>query len=75
MHVKTTCLFIGSEIYQELLVKALAKSFGAKLLVIDYSLLSGVSFLTLLFLLSTDTIAIVNVASQPRACLFFRLTL
>jgi hypothetical protein len=56
MHVKTTCLFIGSEIYQELLVKALAKSFGAKLLVIDYSLLSGVSFLTLLFLLSTDTI-------------------
>ncbi|ONM26126.1 AAA-type ATPase family protein [Zea mays] len=31
----------GSEIYQELLVKALTKSFGAKLLVIDYSLLSG----------------------------------
>ncbi|ONM26118.1 AAA-type ATPase family protein [Zea mays] len=33
----------GSEIYQELLVKALTKSFGAKLLVIDYSLLSGPS--------------------------------
>ncbi|CAD6216720.1 unnamed protein product [Miscanthus lutarioriparius] len=31
----------GSEIYQELLVKALTKYFGAKLLVIDYSLLSG----------------------------------
>ena len=55
MHVKTTCLFIGSEIYQELLVKALTKYFGAKLLVIDYSLLSGVSFLTMLFWLSIDT--------------------
>ncbi|XP_066391486.1 uncharacterized protein [Miscanthus floridulus] len=33
----------GSEIYQELLVKALTKYFGAKLLVIDYSLLSGPS--------------------------------
>ncbi|KAL6896583.1 hypothetical protein ACP4OV_007155 [Aristida adscensionis] len=31
----------GSEIYQELLVKALTKSFDAKLLIIDYSLLSG----------------------------------
>ncbi|WVZ67031.1 hypothetical protein U9M48_016170 [Paspalum notatum var. saurae] len=31
----------GSEIYQELLVKALTKSFSAKLLIIDYSLLSG----------------------------------
>ncbi|KAL6657169.1 hypothetical protein ACP70R_004949 [Stipagrostis hirtigluma subsp. patula] len=31
----------GSEIYQESLVKALTKSFDAKLLVIDYSLLSG----------------------------------
>ncbi|KAJ1292366.1 hypothetical protein BS78_02G386200 [Paspalum vaginatum] len=33
----------GSEIYQELLVKALTKSFSAKLLIIDYSLLSGPS--------------------------------
>ncbi|TVU37294.1 hypothetical protein EJB05_10600 [Eragrostis curvula] len=31
----------GSEIYQELLVKALTKFFGAKLLILDYSLLSG----------------------------------
>ncbi|KAG2647452.1 hypothetical protein PVAP13_2KG592600 [Panicum virgatum] len=31
----------GSEIYQELLVKALTKSFDAKLLIVDYSLLSG----------------------------------
>ncbi|XP_072147787.1 uncharacterized protein [Setaria viridis] len=31
----------GSEIYQELLVKALTKSFEAKLIIIDYSLLSG----------------------------------
>ncbi|CAN6200234.1 unnamed protein product [Urochloa humidicola] len=30
----------GSEIYQELLVRALTKSFDAKLLIIDYSLLS-----------------------------------
>ncbi|XP_062187351.1 uncharacterized protein LOC133890805 isoform X2 [Phragmites australis] len=33
----------GSEIYQELLVKALTKFFGAKLLIIDYALLSGSS--------------------------------
>ncbi|KAG2638989.1 uncharacterized protein LOC120662145 isoform X2 [Panicum virgatum] len=33
----------GSEIYQELLVKALTKSFDAKLLIVDYSLLSGPS--------------------------------
>ncbi|GJN33390.1 hypothetical protein PR202_gb21987 [Eleusine coracana subsp. coracana] len=31
----------GSEIYQELLVKALTKFFNAKLLILDYSLLSG----------------------------------
>ncbi|CAN6212686.1 unnamed protein product [Urochloa humidicola] len=31
----------GSEIYQELLVKALTKSFDAKLLIVDYSLLSS----------------------------------
>ncbi|KAF8656605.1 hypothetical protein HU200_060670 [Digitaria exilis] len=38
---KSTFMLKGSEIYQELLVKALTKSFNAKLLIIDYSLLSG----------------------------------
>lgn len=33
----------GSEIYQETLVKALAKHFGARLLVVDSLLLPGVS--------------------------------
>jgi hypothetical protein len=47
MHGKIIYLFIGSEIYQELLVKALTKFFGAKLLILDYSLLSGVSLLTI----------------------------
>jgi hypothetical protein len=56
MHIKITCLLIGSEIYQELLVKALTKSFGAKLLVIDYSLLSGVSILMFLCLFSTPSV-------------------
>lgn len=45
---KSTFMLTGSEIYQELLVKALTKSFNAKLLIIDYSLLSGVSLLTIL---------------------------
>lgn len=34
----------GSEIYQETLAKALAKHFGATLLVVDSLLLPGVSF-------------------------------
>lgn len=36
--------FLGSEIYQETLAKALAKHFGAKLLIVDSLLLPGVSF-------------------------------
>lgn len=36
------CLVAGSEIYQEMLVKALAKYFGAKLLIFDSHLLLGV---------------------------------
>jgi hypothetical protein len=40
-------IFKGSEIYQESLVKALTKHFGAKLLIIDPSLLASVSFLTI----------------------------
>lgn len=35
----------GSEIYQETLAKALAKHFGARLLIIDSLVLPGVSFL------------------------------
>jgi hypothetical protein len=46
--LKSTCLLIGSDSYQELLVKALPKSFDAKLIIIDYSLLAGVSLLTTL---------------------------
>lgn len=34
----------GSEIYQETLIKALTKHFGARLLIIDSLLLPGVSF-------------------------------
>lgn len=34
--------FAGSEIYQEMLVKALANYFGAKLLIFDSHLLLGV---------------------------------
>lgn len=34
----------GSEIYQEILTKALAKHFGARLLMVDSLLLPGVSF-------------------------------
>lgn len=37
-------LLIGSEIYQETLAKALAKHFGARLLIVDSLLLPGVSF-------------------------------
>ncbi|KAF2314999.1 hypothetical protein GH714_037488 [Hevea brasiliensis] len=40
----TKKVLIGSEIYQETLVKALAKDVGARLLVIDSFLLPGVSF-------------------------------
>jgi len=40
---------LGSEIYQETLAKALAKQFGAKLMIIDSVLLPGVSFLDLPF--------------------------
>jgi uncharacterized membrane protein len=36
-------MHLGSEIYQETLVKALAKHFGARLLVVDSLLLPGVS--------------------------------
>lgn len=36
--------FLGSEIYQETLAKALAKHFGARLLIVDSLLLPGVSF-------------------------------
>jgi len=34
--------FIGTDIYQEYLVKALAKYFGARLLTVDSSMLFGV---------------------------------
>ena len=37
-------LFEGSEIYQEMLAKALAKKFGAKLMIVDTLLLPGVNF-------------------------------
>lgn len=37
--------FAGSEIYQETLIKALAKNFGARVLIVDSLLLPGVSFL------------------------------
>lgn len=37
-------VLVGSEIYQETLAKALAKHFGARLLVVDSLLLPGVSF-------------------------------
>jgi hypothetical protein len=37
-----TYLSIGTEIYQEYLVKALAKYFGARLLTVDSSMLFGV---------------------------------
>lgn len=37
-------LLVGSEIYQETLAKALAKHFGARLLIVDSLLLPGVSF-------------------------------
>jgi hypothetical protein len=37
-----TYLFIGTKIYQEYRVKALAKYFGAKLLTVDSSMLFGV---------------------------------
>lgn len=36
---------VGSDIYQETLTKALAKHYGAKLLVVDSLLLPGVRFL------------------------------
>jgi hypothetical protein len=36
-------MHLGSEIYQETLVKALARHFGARLLVVDSLLLPGVS--------------------------------
>jgi hypothetical protein len=36
-------LFVGSEIYQEMLAKALANYFGAKLLVFDSHSFLGVS--------------------------------
>ena len=42
-----TFLFVGSEIYQEILVKALTKHFDAKLLIVDSSILLGVSLLTI----------------------------
>lgn len=35
---------VGSEIYQETLVKALAKYFGARLLIVDSLILPGVSY-------------------------------
>ena len=41
-HIIFLC-HLGSEIYQETLVKALAKHFGARLLVVDSLLLPGVS--------------------------------
>jgi uncharacterized membrane protein len=39
----SVAMHLGSEIYQETLVKALAKHFGARLLVVDSLLLPGVS--------------------------------
>ena len=45
--LKTNFLFVGSEIYQETLMKALTKHFDARLLVVDSSLLSSVSLLTM----------------------------
>jgi hypothetical protein len=37
-------IYVGSEIYQETLAKALAKHFGARMLIVDSLLLPGVSF-------------------------------
>lgn len=37
-------IFEGSEIYQEALAKALAKNYGAKLMIVDTLLLPGVNF-------------------------------
>jgi hypothetical protein len=34
-------MLLGSEIYQETLIKALAKNFGARLLIVDSLLLPG----------------------------------
>lgn len=43
-----TYVFTGTDIYQQYLVKALAKHFGARLLTIDSSMLFGVSFLAII---------------------------
>ena len=43
--------FLGSEIYQETLAKALAKYFGARLLIVDSLLLPGVSFFNVYILI------------------------
>jgi SpoVK/Ycf46/Vps4 family AAA+-type ATPase len=43
----------GSEIYQEMLAKALAKQFGAKLMIVDSLLLPGVIFFSPLFFFSS----------------------
>jgi hypothetical protein len=44
-----TYLSVGTEIYQEYLVKALAKYFGARLVIIDSSMLFGVRPCTILY--------------------------
>lgn len=42
LFLSITIFFAGSEIYQEMLAKALAKHFGAKLLIFDSHSLLGV---------------------------------
>lgn len=50
-------MFVGSEIYQEVLAKALAKNFGAKLMIVDTLLLPGVNFqLAFTFFLSFERV-------------------
>jgi len=47
--------FIGTDIYQEYLVKALAKYFGARLLTVDSSMLFGVRSWAIMFILLCST--------------------
>jgi hypothetical protein len=47
--------YIGTDIYQEYLVKALAKYFGARLLTVDSSMLFGVRSWAIMFILLCST--------------------
>ena len=49
------CFFLGSEIYQETLTKALTKYFGTRLLLVDSLLLPGVSFFNVFIFLHFST--------------------